>query len=168
MGDTNHRAVAELVGRRYGPVARNETVAADPRHDDDLWAYAELLPILDDATFVSVAADAIAASAVAASSGDAQHVHARHAMAHAEAVRRHVAAGHGAECSAVRLYALAYARAVREARLDPQAPGVPACTCGVGGQAGGARPGGQAGGARPDGQAGDGAVPADRMPPLAS
>lgn len=123
--------VARLVGERYGPLARNEVVVAAPEHAAELAAYAELLPVLDDATFVAVAAEAIAESARVATAGDAQHVHARHAMVRAEAVLRHVEAGHAAHCPGVRLYALAYARAVRDTRLDKAPPAAPACTCGA-------------------------------------
>lgn len=121
--------VARLVGERYGPLARNEVAVAAPEHAAELAAYAELLPILDDATFVVVAAEAIAESAGAAAAGDAQHVHARHAMVRAEAVLRHVEAGHAASCPGVRLYALAYARAVQDTHLDPVQPVSPECSC---------------------------------------
>lgn len=132
MGETARiEDVARLVGQRYGPLARNEVEAAAPEHAPDLAAFAELLPILDDATFVVVAAEAIAASAGAASTDGAQHVHARHAMARGEAVLRHVAAGHTQHCPGVRLYALAYARAVRDTHLDAAMPSAPECTCGA-------------------------------------
>ncbi len=134
MGESTHlHDVARLVGERYGPVARNEVVAAAPEHAEDLAAYAEMLPVLDDATFVAVAAEAITDSAGAISGAlpraEVQHANARHAMARAEALRRHAEAGHSAQCPGVRLYALAYARAVREAHLDPDVPEAPACTC---------------------------------------
>lgn len=131
--------VARLVGERYGPVARNEAAVVAPEHAEDIAAYAEMLPMLDDAMFVVVAAEAIADSAGAVSGAlpgaDAQHAHARHAMARAEAVRRHVEAGHAADCPGVRLYAAAYARAVRETHLDPVPPAAPACTCAATGTA---------------------------------
>lgn len=127
------RDVARQVGELYGPLARNEAAAVAPQHADDLADYAAMLPMLDDATFVVVAAEAIADSAGAVSGAlpgeDAQHAHARHAMARAEAVRRHVDAGHAAHCPGVRLYALAYARAVRETHVDPVVPPAPECTC---------------------------------------
>jgi len=125
--------VARRVGELYGPLARNEVAAVTAEHAEDLAAYAEMLPILDDATFVVVAAEAIADSAGAVSgvvpATDAQHAHARHAMARAEAVRRNVEAGHAAHCPGVRLYAMAYARAVRDTHLDPVPPAAPVCTC---------------------------------------
>ena len=125
--------VARLVGEQYGPLARNEVAAVAPEHAEDLAAYAEMLPLLDDSTFVVVAAEAIADSAGAVSgvlpADGAQHAHARHAMARAEAVRRNVEAGHSAHCAGVRLYALAYARAVQQTHLDPVAPAAPECTC---------------------------------------
>ncbi|GEN81156.1 hypothetical protein N867_01175 [Actinotalea fermentans ATCC 43279 = JCM 9966 = DSM 3133] len=132
MGQTGRMSdVARLVEARYGALARNEVAVAGPEHAAELAAFAELLPILDDATFVVVAAEAIAASAGAASADGAQHVHARHAMVRAEAVLRHVDAGHAAHCPGVRLYALAYARAVRDTHLDPAPPAEPECTCGA-------------------------------------
>lgn len=125
--------VARLVGELYGPLARNEAAAVAPEHAEDLASYAEMLPLLDDATFVVVGAEAIADSAGAVSGAvpgeDAQHAHARHAMVRAEAVRRHLEAGHAADCPGVRLYALAYARAVRETHVDPAVPAAPPCTC---------------------------------------
>ena len=131
--------VVRTVGERYGPLARNEAAVVAPEHAEDLAAYAEMLPLLDDATFVVVAAEAIADSAAALSGAapaeEAQRAHARHAMARAEAVRRHVDAGHAAQCPGVRLYALAYARAVRDAHVDPVAPATPTCTCQAAGAA---------------------------------
>lgn len=131
--------VARQVGELYGPLARNEAAVVAPQHADDLADYAAMLPMLDDAMFVVVAAEAIADSAGAVSGAlpgeDAQHAHARHAMARAEAVRRHVDAGHAPHCPGVRLYALAYARAVRETHVDPVVPTAPECTCPAAGQA---------------------------------
>lgn len=132
MGQTARMEdVARLVGERYGALARNEVLVAEPEHAAELAAYAELLPILDDATFVVVAAEAIAESAGVVVADGNQHVHARHAMVRAEAFLRHVQAGHAAQCPAVRLYGLAYARAVRDTHLDPAPPATPECTCGA-------------------------------------
>lgn len=130
MGDDAYMSeVAAEIGALYGPVAANEAAVAAPEHAKGLAEFARLLPNLDDGTFVTLAARVIAASAASASSGDAQHVHARAEMVHAEAVRRHVAAGHADTCGAVRLFAIAYATAVRDAGLDRFEPPTPLCAC---------------------------------------
>lgn len=122
-------AVAAEIGEQYGPVAGNEAAVASPEHARALAEFGHLLPALDDDAFVTLAARVIAAAAALASSDGAQHVHARAEMVHAEAVRRHVAAGHADTCGAVRLFALAYAAAVRDAGLDRAAPSLPRCAC---------------------------------------
>ena len=130
VGDgTRMSEVVAEIGALYGPVAANEAAVAAPEHAPALATFAHLLPDLDDAAFVALAARVIAASAATASARDAQHVHARAEMVHAEAVRRHVAAGHAETCGAVRLFAIAYAQAVRDARLDRFEPAVPMCGC---------------------------------------
>jgi hypothetical protein len=97
-----------------GPVAYSDWQRAAPCYHERLAAWARTVPSMDDDEFVDEAASAIHGSALTNRwRGNWYHEDFKASVAYHEAVRRHVASGHTADCRGQTLYSIAYHQVAR-------------------------------------------------------
>ncbi|MFF5261442.1 hypothetical protein ACFY4C_21065 [Actinomadura viridis] len=122
MPSLDSRELAEIVG----PVAAREFDNAKEIYKADLNSWAQKLADLTDGQFLGECSSAIYNSALVSQfRGNWEHEHFKASACFHEAQRRHVAAGHSAECHGNTLYSEAHAKVMRESGYQP----TPAADC---------------------------------------
>lgn len=102
-----------------GPVAYSDWQRAAACYRDSLAAWARTVPEMDEETFLGEAAAAIHGSALTNSwRGNWYHEDFKASVAYHDAVRRHIASGHAATCTARTLYSVAHNRVARSQGYD--------------------------------------------------